>query len=138
MNMLLKWEPGNPGARASTFHRSEPSRASRQYIHPPVSGAYVFWVASDDTSELRLSTDEDPAHARPIASSPQWTSPREYTKFPVQQSQPIELKAGRRYYVEALQKPGGGGDHLSVAWRLPNGTEEKPIPGSRLSPWVRK
>jgi hypothetical protein len=110
----------------------------RGYIHPPVSGAYVFWVASDDTSELRLSTDEDPAHARPIASSPQWTSPREYTKFPVQQSQPIELKAGRRYYVEALQKQGGGGDHLSVAWRLPNGTEEKPIPGSRLSPWVRK
>jgi hypothetical protein len=110
----------------------------RGYIHPPVSGLYVFWVASDDAGELRLSTDEDPAHAKPIATCPTWTSPREYTKHATQQSQPIELKAGRRYYIEAFQKQGGGGDHLSVGWRMPNGLEEKPIPGSRLSPWVRR
>lgn len=110
----------------------------RGYVHPPASGLYVFWISSDDQSELRLSTDEDPAKLKPIALCPEWTSPREYTKHSQQQSQPIELKAGRRYYVEVLMKQGAGGDHVSVGWRLPNGTEEKPIPGSRLSPSVRR
>ncbi|HLY09423.1 MAG TPA: PA14 domain-containing protein, partial [Planctomycetota bacterium] len=110
----------------------------RGYIHPPVSGLFVFWIATDDQGELKLSSDEDPAHAKTIASVPEWTGQREFTKFPQQQSQPIELKAGRRYYIEALQKQGVGGDHLSVGWRMANGIEEKPIPGSRLSPWVRR
>jgi len=110
----------------------------RGYVHPPVSGLYVFWIATDDQGELKLSSDEDPAHAKTIATAREWCGVREYTKFPEQQSQPIELKAGRRYYIEALQKQGVGGDHCSVGWRLPNGTEEKPIPGNRLSPWVRR
>ena len=110
----------------------------RGYVHPPVSGLYVFWISTDDTGELRLSSDEDPKNAKPIASVPEWTGVREYTKHPQQKSQPIELKAGRRYYIEALLKQGAGGDHLSVGWTLPNGIEEKPIPGSRLSPWVRR
>ena len=103
-----------------------------------MSGLYVFWISSDDQGELKLSMDEDPAHAKTIASAQEWCGEREYTKFPTQQSQPIELKAGRRYYIEALQKQGGGGDHVSVAWRLPTGAEEKPIPGSRLSPFIRR
>ncbi len=110
----------------------------RGYIHPPATGAYVFWIATDDQGELKLSTDEDPAKAKTIATVREWCGERDYTKFPAQQSQPIELKAGRRYYIEALHKQGGGGDHISVAWRLPNGTEEKPIPGNRLSPFIRK
>ncbi|HEV3029912.1 MAG TPA: PA14 domain-containing protein, partial [Planctomycetota bacterium] len=110
----------------------------RGYVHPPNSGLYIFWVASDDGGELRLSPDEDPAHAKTIGSVPEWTGAREYTKFATQKSQPVELKAGRRYYIEALLKQGIGGDHLSVGWTLPNGIEEKPIPGSRLSPWIRR
>ncbi|MBV8879822.1 MAG: hypothetical protein JO332_07665, partial [Planctomycetaceae bacterium] len=109
----------------------------RGWIHPPVSGLYVFWIATDDQGELKLSTDEDPKNARTIASVPEWTALREYTKHAPQQSQPIELKAGRRYYIEALLKQGVGGDHLSVKWRLPTGIEEAPIPGTRLSPWKR-
>jgi len=110
----------------------------RGYVYPPLSGSYVFWISSDDQGELKLSTDEDPAHATSVATCPEWTGDGEYTKFPQQQSKPIELKAGRRYYVEALHKQGAGGDHLSIGWRLPNGTEEKPIPGSRLSPFLRR
>ncbi|HVR86066.1 MAG TPA: PA14 domain-containing protein, partial [Planctomycetota bacterium] len=110
----------------------------RGYVHPPVSGLYVFWIAADDRGELRLSLDEDPAHAKPIGSVPEWTGVREYTKFATQKSQPVELKAGKRYYIEALMAQGVGGDHLSVGWNLPNGIEEKPIPGSRLSPWIRR
>jgi len=110
----------------------------RGYVHPPVSGLYVFWIATDDQGELKLSTDEDPAHAKTIATCPEFTDVRQYTRHPQQQSQPVELKAGRRYYIEALQKQGGGGDHMSVGWRLPTGAEEKPIPGNRLSPFIRR
>jgi glucose/arabinose dehydrogenase len=39
----------------------------RGYLHPPVDGEYSFWIASDDNSELWLSTDGDPANARLIA-----------------------------------------------------------------------
>ena len=49
---------------------------------------------------------------------------------------PIALLAGRRYYVEALQKEEGGGDNLSVAWTLPNGQIEAPIAGSSLIPFA--
>ncbi len=110
----------------------------RGYVHPPVSGLYVFWISADDQGELKLSMDEDPSHAKTIATVQEWCGEHEYTKFPAQQSQPVELKAGRRYYIEALHKQGAGGDHVSVAWRLPNGTEEKPIPGNRLSPFIRR
>lgn len=110
----------------------------RGYVHPPVSGLYVFWITADDQGELKISTDDDPAHAKTIASVPGWCGEREYTKYPQQQSQPVELKAGKRYYIEALQKQGVGGDHVSVGWRLPSGAEEKPIPGNRLSPWIRR
>ena len=35
----------------------------RGYIHPPITGAYTFWLASDDYGELRLSTSDNPASA---------------------------------------------------------------------------
>jgi hypothetical protein len=47
----------------------------------------------------------------------------------------VVLTAGKRYYIEALHKEGGGSDHCSVGWTLPDGTDERPIPGKRLSPW---
>jgi tetratricopeptide (TPR) repeat protein len=108
----------------------------RGYVHPPATGAYIFWIATDDQGELWLSTDEDPKNRQKIASVPEWTAAREYTKHSTQQSRPIELKAGRRYYIEALHKEGIGGDRMSVKWKLPSGTEEDPIPGHRLSPFA--
>ncbi len=109
----------------------------RGYVHPPVSGLYVFSLATDDNGELWLSTDEEPKNKRKIAFVRDHCSPRIFDKFPTeQQSGPVELKRGRRYYVEVLQKEGGGGDHLCVKWKLPTGAEELPIPGSRLSPFV--
>ena len=33
---------------------------------PPADGSYTFYIASDDNSELRLSTDEDPGNRRLI------------------------------------------------------------------------
>ncbi len=48
----------------------------RGYIHPPSSGAYTFWISSDDASELRLSTDEAPANAVRIAHEKDWSPSR--------------------------------------------------------------
>ena len=110
----------------------------RGYITAPSSGAYTFWVASDDNSELWLSTNDQPANKVLIASVSSWTSSREWTRYASQKSAAITLSAGQRYYVEVLQKEGGGGDNLAVGWAKPGESTSAPsevIPGSRLSPW---
>ncbi len=113
----------------------------RGYIVPPVSGGYTFWIASDDSSELWLSTDENPNNKVKIAYVSGYTGSREWTKFTTQYNAvPIQLEAGRRYYIEALHKEGSGGDNLAVRWQLPGGVWENndptlPIPGIRLSPF---
>ena len=84
------------------------------YLMAPTTGNYVFWIASDDGSELYLSTDESPANKVLIASVPSWTAPREWAWFPEQQSGAISLTGGAKYYIEALMKEGQGGDNLAV------------------------
>ena len=108
----------------------------RGYICPPQTGYYTFWIAGDDGTELWLSTDDNVANRTRIAYSLNWTAFREWSRYATQKSAGVYLVAGQKYYVEALQKEGVGGDHLSVGWTLPNGTFEAPIAGSRLSPYV--
>src|SRR5947207_5147981 len=81
----------------------------RALLVPPVTGSYVFWISSDDNSVLYLSTDADPAHKVQIASVTSWTNSREWNTYPSQKSAAIPLTNGFHYYVEALQKEGGGG-----------------------------
>jgi CubicO group peptidase (beta-lactamase class C family) len=106
------------------------------FVHPPETGRYVFWIAADDVAQLWLSTDDNPGNKRLIASLASPSAPRNWNTQPSQQSQEIELTAGQRYYVEALHREGVNTDHLAVGWRLPDGTLERPMPGSRLSPYV--
>ena len=47
-----------------------------------------------------------------------------------QRSPGIRLYRGRVYYMEALMKEGGGGDHISVGMRIRR--RIKPIPGKYL------
>ncbi len=94
------------------------------YVVPPVTGAYTFWIASDDQGELWLSNNENPATASLIASVPAWAPPRQWDWYPEQQSAAINLIAGQRYYIEALMKEYGGGDNLAVAWHPPNGQRQ--------------
>jgi hypothetical protein len=108
----------------------------RGYICPPASGKYTFWISSDDKSELWLSGDENPANKTKIAAVTNYTSVRQWTKYTVQQSSPITLLQGVKYYIEALHKEASGSDHLAVGWQLPNGTLERPIAGNRLSPFI--
>ena len=39
------------------------------------------------------------------------------------------LVAGQKYYIEALVKEGGGGDHLSIGWTGPGFSEITVITG---------
>ncbi len=107
----------------------------RGFVTAPYSGDYTFWVAGDDFAELWLSPSENPAQKAKLASVPNWTNPREWTKYAAQKSAKVRLEAGKRYYIEALAKENVGGDNLAVGWQLPNGTLERPIAGTRLTPF---
>ena len=94
------------------------------FIHPETSGAYQFAIASDDTSELWLSTDGNPKNSRLIAavysaSGTGWTTPNNYKKYPIQISREIILRSSRKYYVEVLHKQAKGRSHVRVLWKSP-------------------
>ena len=91
------------------------------FVHPQVSGMYKFAITSDDTSELWLSRNEDPASSEMIARvySPHgsaWTVEGDYKKYPDQISKEILLHAGKKYYIESLSKQGSGAAHVAVYW----------------------
>lgn len=116
----------------------------RGFLTAPESGSYTFWISCDDNGELNLSADETPAAKQRIAhvtGSPAWTDYVEWTKFPTQKSAPIELVAGKRYYVEALLKEDVAEDHLAVGWSKPSDPQSTSepaeiIPGQQLSPFT--
>ncbi|MDA1049566.1 MAG: malectin domain-containing carbohydrate-binding protein [Planctomycetota bacterium] len=88
----------------------------RGYLHPPTTGSYEFSMRANAEGWLYVSTDATPENKRRVEPG---------TK--------IELEAGQAYYVEAFHKESTGRDYLSIGWTLPDATEEKPIPGERLS-----
>ncbi|MCK6499312.1 MAG: PA14 domain-containing protein, partial [Nitrospira sp.] len=114
-------------------HGAELIGQLRAYLFPPVSGEYRFWIYADDTCLLFISTNDLPRDKRQIARLDAWTNFRDYQVV----SEPVELEAGRRYYLEALYKEAGGGDGVGVAWQLPGGVAPSagapPISGEFLS-----
>ena len=118
------------------------------YFYPPATGPYAFYLSADDNAVLYLSTDDNPANKKLIAAETVWSDRREYsssaggsdpaskrsdlfanTEWPSKNN--ISLEAGKAYYIEALQKEGGGGDNLSVSIDA-----LLPIPDSMLSPFA--
>ncbi len=110
----------------------------RGYICPPLSGNYTFWIAGDDYCELWLSTDISSGNKVKIAHIDGFTNVGEYNKYASQQSINISLVAGQSYYIEILQKEAFGEDHVSIGWRLPEGTLERPISSNRISAYVNQ
>ncbi|NIS49811.1 MAG: hypothetical protein GWN94_01635, partial [Phycisphaerae bacterium] len=136
--------PGNPDGidYLSTFETSTNwadnyGTRVRGYLHPPTDGSYTFWISSDDASELWLSTDDNPTNKVLIAFETNWSSARVWQLGGNEESAPITLVGGQKYYIEALQKEGSGGDNLAVAWSLDNNPPvngDPPIDGAYLSP----
>ena len=112
------------------------------WLYAPETGDYTFWLATDDQGELWLSPDDDPSDAELIAyvkdsptSTGGWTNLYEWTKYASQKSEPITLVAREKYYIVALWKESGGGDHCNVAWQGPGIPDITTIPGMYLSPF---
>ena len=137
---IIETAPANSETKITTFESPQNVADNyvariRGFICPPSSGAYTFWIASDDRSELYLSTNDSPRDKIKIAFVLDYTNSREWTKTSTQKSAPINLIEGQKYYIEALHKENFGLDNLAVGWDLPDGTQERPILGSRLSPF---
>jgi hypothetical protein len=111
---------------------------ARAYLTPPETGDYTFWVASDDDSELWLSTDANAVSAVKIAGVEGWTGYQTWTKYASQKSATVSLVAGEKYYIEMLFSDGTGGGHGSVAWAGPGvGDTPTVLTGSVLTPFIR-
>jgi regulation of enolase protein 1 (concanavalin A-like superfamily) len=95
------------------------------WLYPPATGDYTFWITSEDTSELWLSTDETPENMVLIAQEPgaNW------------QSNPIALEGNKRYYILVLQKESTGEDGVTVAWQGPTIPTKTVVQGGYLSPF---
>lgn len=105
----------------------------RAYLVPSVTGDYQFFISSDDNSLLLFSRDTNAANAVAIASVSAWTSQNVWSTYASQTSAVItNLIAGQRYYIEALHKEGGGGDHVEVGWLVPGSGVTNIIPSANL------
>jgi hypothetical protein len=86
--------------------------------YPPVSGNYVFWLYSDDSSELYLNpTGTDPAGKVKILEDVACCAWRTTNVS-------YQLVAGQAYYIEGLYKEGGGGDLMQVVAGLAGSTPQ--------------
>lgn len=91
-------------------------------LTPPETGTYYFYIASDDQSQLWLSSDSTPAGLGSTRTCEVvgWAPSRGYTNEANQKSAAINLTAGKDYYFEVFHTEGAGGDNLSVAWATPS------------------
>jgi autotransporter-associated beta strand protein len=108
----------------------------RGYVIPPTTGAYTFYIASDDASQLILGSGTAQVSSPVIASISGWTNPYDWDATPSATSATVNLTAGQPYYIEMRQKEGGGGDHAAAAWSGP-GISRQVIPGRYLAPFYQ-
>jgi uncharacterized protein (DUF1800 family) len=134
--------PNSPDERYQLKSAEIPSNAGdnygtliRGYVYPPVSGVYRFNLASDEWSEVYLSTDRTPEKKDLLCFVPAATDYYEWRKFPdYQLSRPVSLVKGQSYYLEIRYKESGWRDHLALAWLCPGKTNFEVIDGAFLAP----
>lgn len=101
-------------------------------LQVPADGNYRFACSSDDVGELYLSTDDQPSHKQLIAREPVWNGSRQYATpdrrgivngHLENQSDPIPLQAGKKYFLQYAYQEGGGGNNGSVTWDAGTGAD---------------
>ena len=106
------------------------------FLEIPTTGAYTFYVAADDASELWLSTDVTPANATKIAYNTSWMGSRSWVSASPQQSSTLNLTKGQVCYVKVLYKEGSGGDNIAVGWKTPTSPSSiAVVPAQYLQPY---
>ncbi len=114
------------------------------WFTPTQSGKYVFFVASDDDSDLFVSTDASPANKKLVAHQNTWGNQYEWTTaegggkaggvadvdqknsslftpdagVTVPFAGGIQLNSGTSYYIEGVHHEGGGGDDFAATFKL--------------------
>ena len=117
------------------------------FFTPAVTGDYVLFTASDDDSDLFISTDATPGHKVLVANQPGWGDPRQWVTAhgtaaggnqqidgtDVTQKRSdlyvdangntpnangIHLNMGTQYYIEGVHHEGGGGDNFAATFKL--------------------
>ncbi|HOX04680.1 MAG TPA: PA14 domain-containing protein [Verrucomicrobiota bacterium] len=115
------------------------------YVEPPQTGNYVFYLSGDDETQLWLTSDpadpKNPAKKQmiatvvnPLSPGTGYSSYRQWNKYATQQSAPIYLEKGKRYYIEVLHKEGSGGDHIELGWQTPDGKIQQPMSSFYFQP----
>jgi hypothetical protein len=107
----------------------------RGHVIAPQTGDYIFYLCSDDDGQLLMGTGASASRASIIAQISGWAPPGNWTKYSSQTSAARSLVAGQKYYIEALHKEGGGGDHVQVAWTGPGIATPTIIPAGALAPF---
>lgn len=132
--------PGRPASRGWLGDLETPVGGAshslarlRGWLRPPADGKYTFWLTADAEAELWLSPEAVPATAKKLCTVAEATQPGEWNRDSDQQSDPVSLKAGQAYYIEARQRAGSGPGFLAVAWRGPK-FERQILGGDHLTP----
>ena len=106
----------------------------RGEIHPPIDGEYQFFLSSDDHSILTITKQGSPRSTKVIARIDGYSELDSWESMPSQISEPMALRADATYVLEARQAQGGGGNHISIGWKLPDGRLERPIGRRAVDP----
>jgi Glycosyl hydrolase family 26/PA14 domain len=104
----------------------------RGLLIAPQSGEYQFAIADTGGAELWLGSGDSPASAVKIAAVTGGTPYRKWPHINETDSQVVNLVTSRKYYFEIRQRQSAGSTQLHVRWRMPDGSEERPIPAYRF------
>jgi len=95
------------------------------YIEAPLTGQYVFCIASADNSTLLLSTNYIPSNEVQIAYEPGTGEPLfSGDRLDTRESAPINLVQGQKYYFDVYQQVGPGPGYVQIGWIRPDGVQE--------------
>ncbi len=105
----------------------------KAWLHIPFTGTYTFKMSSYSNAELWLSTaPDDQTQTQLIVNVPIERLSRNDWRY---SSEPINLEADQRYYIEALWVTTDYGDHCQVAWEGPGIRDIEVIQGGYLEPF---
>lgn len=113
----------------------------RGWITAPATGTYTFYLTTaDENAELWISSSDDASRRLKRSFVQGAAAAGTWNGQPAQKSLPMRLRAGQRYFIEAIRKEAGGMDQLAVGWRRPaDGDGDAPaeiIPGYCLTPFA--
>jgi hypothetical protein len=87
------------------------------YIRINTTDSVQFNMTCNERGQFMLSTDDNPANLRLVASVPANTNLTEHTKYPEQTSARIQLTGGQYYYFELTYVESTGNDHCRIFWK---------------------